>query len=36
MDSGYGSDPGLLYALDGDGEILIAEVHCMLKLIRIC
>jgi len=27
MDSGYGSDPGLLHALDADGETFVAEVH---------
>lgn len=28
MDSGYGSDPGFLHALDRDGETFVAEVHC--------
>lgn len=28
MDGGYGSDHGLLHALDGDGETFVAEVHC--------
>lgn len=28
MDSGYGSDPGLLRQLDADGETYVAEVHC--------
>jgi SRSO17 transposase len=28
MDGGYGSDHGFLHALDGDGETLVAEVHC--------
>ena len=27
MDSGYGSDAGLLHALDADGETFVAEVH---------
>jgi SRSO17 transposase len=27
MDSGYGSDPGLLHTLDRDGETFVAEVH---------
>jgi SRSO17 transposase len=28
MDSGYGSDSGLLRQLDADGETYVAEVHC--------
>lgn len=28
MDSGYGSDAGLLRDLDADGETYVAEVHC--------
>jgi SRSO17 transposase len=28
MDSGYGSDNGLLHALDQDHETFVAEVHC--------
>jgi SRSO17 transposase len=28
MDSGYGSNPALLHALDNDGETFVAEVHC--------
>jgi SRSO17 transposase len=28
MDSGYGSDEAFLEALDEDGEIFVAEVHC--------
>lgn len=28
MDSGYGSNPALLYALDDAGENFVAEVHC--------
>lgn len=28
MDSGYGSDSGLLHHLDADGETFVAEVHC--------
>ncbi len=28
LDGGYGKEPWLLRALDGDGEIFVADVHC--------
>jgi SRSO17 transposase len=28
VDGGYGKDPAFLRALDGDGEVFVADVHC--------